>query len=337
MNANRFGLLALVLFVVAVPLFGGASAESVMTLVGIYAIVTVGLNLLIGFAGKISFGHTTFMILGSYASSILTTRYGWSPLAAMGAGIVGTGLVALVIGIPVLRVRGHYLAMITLAMGLVALGVGTRWTEVTGGLTGITGVPDFSLFGFAFDTKTKTYGLVWCVALIGFLFSFRIVDSRFGRSLRALGAHEPGAAALGVDVVRCRVQVFVLSAVYAAVAGSLYTHYLNYATASFFDLNMTVQLMAILVIGGIGTLWGPMIGSIVLVCVSQSLGKYGEYSMLIFGALYGAALLFLPNGLAGLRSLLPVRADRAGPVAGPELPALQIVNESAHQAPPLRR
>lgn len=304
MNANRLGVLLLAIGVACVPLFGGAAAESVMTLVGIYAIVAVGLNLLIGFAGKISFGHTTFMILGAYASSILTTRYAWPPLAALAAGAVATGLVALAIGIPVLRVRGHYLAMITLALGLLTLGIGTRWTEVTGGLTGITGVPDFSILGFEFNTKTRNYALVWSVALIGFLLSFRIVNSRFGRSLRALGAHEPAAGALGVDVVRCRVQIFVLSAMYAAVAGSLYTHYLNYATASFFDLNMTVQLMAIIVIGGIGTLWGPMIGSIVLVCVSQNLGEYGEYSMLVFGVLYGAALLFLPNGLVGLQTAL---------------------------------
>lgn len=299
MNRNRILVAALLVAVGIVPLFGSAAAESVMTLVGIYAIITVGLNLLIGYAGKISFGHTAFVALGAYASGILTVRYGWSPVAAMLGGAAGTGLVAFLIGMPVLRVRGHYLAMITLALGMVTFAVCTRWTEVTGGLTGISGVPDFRIFGYVFDTKTKMYYLIWCVTIVAFLLSFRIVDSRFGRALRALGAHEPAAGALGVAVARCRVQIFVLSAVYAAVAGSLYTHYLNYANATFFDLNMTTQLMAILVVGGIGTLWGPMIGSILLVSVSQNLGGYGDYSVLIFGILYTGALLFLPQGLVG--------------------------------------
>jgi branched-chain amino acid transport system permease protein len=299
MNWNRISVPLLLIIVAIVPLFGSAAAESVMTLAGIYAIVTVGLNLLIGYAGKISFGHTAFMALGAYTSGILTVRYGWSPAAAMLAGAAGTGLAALIIGMPVLRVRGHYLAMITLALGVVTFSVSTRWTEVTGGLTGIVGVPDFRIFGYTFDTKMKMYYLIWCVAIVLFLLSFRVVNSRFGRALRALGAHEPAAEALGVAVARCRVQIFVLSAVYAAVAGSLYAHYLNYANATFFDLTMTTQLMAILVVGGIGTLWGPMIGSVLLVCVSQNLGGYGDYSLLIFGVLYGSALLFLPKGLVG--------------------------------------
>src|ERR1035437_4498438 len=117
MNRNRILMAALLVAVAIVPMFGSAAAESVMTLVGIYAIVTIGLNLLIGYAGKISFGHTAFVALGAYASGILTVRYGWSPVAAMLGGAAGTGLVAFLIGMPVLRVRGHYLAMITLALG----------------------------------------------------------------------------------------------------------------------------------------------------------------------------------------------------------------------------
>jgi branched-chain amino acid transport system permease protein len=289
----------LIAAVIGVPLLGDAT-EAIMALAGLYAIVAVGLNLLVGYAGKISFGHNAFMALGAYATGILTVHHGWSPLAAMAAGAVGTGLVAFIIGLPVLRVRGHYLAMITLAMGQITIIVGTRWSEVTGGLTGIPGVPDFSILGLVFDTKTKMYYLIWSVVIALFLLSFRIIDSRFGRSLRALGAHEPAAAALGVSVVRCRIQIFVLSAVYAAIAGSLYAHFLNYANATFFELSVMAQLMAIIVVGGIGTLWGPVVGALALIWVSQSLGGYAEYSLLIFGLLYGAALLFLPRGIAGV-------------------------------------
>lgn len=296
---NTVGVVALIAIAIIFPLFGSASAVTVMALGGLYAIVAIGLNLLVGHTGKISFGHNAFMAMGAYASGILTVRYDWSPLSAMIAAAVSTGLVAFIIGAPILRVRGHYLAMITLAFSQVVIIVSTRWTEVTGGLTGIPGVPDFAILGFSFDTKLKMYYLIWCIAIVLFLFSFRIVDSRFGRALRALGAHETAAGALGVDVVRCRIQIFVLSAVYAALAGSLYAHFLNYVNGTFFDLSVMIQLMAILVVGGIGTLWGPVVGAVLLIWVSQNLGNYAEYSQLIFGLLYGGALLFLPGGVVG--------------------------------------
>jgi branched-chain amino acid transport system permease protein len=296
---NTMGVVALIAIAIVFPLFGGASAVTVMALGGLYAIVAIGLNLLVGYTGKISFGHNAFMAMGAYLSGILTVRYDWSPLSAMIAAVVGTGLVALVIGAPILRVRGHYLAMITLAFSQVVILVSTRWTEVTGGLLGIPGVPDFSVLGFSFDTKLKMYYLIWGIAIVLLLLSFRIVDSRFGRALRALGAHETAAGALGVNVVRCRIQIFVLSAVYAALAGSLYAHFLNYVNGTFFDLSVMIQLMAILVVGGIGTLWGPVVGAVLLIWVSQNLGSYAEYSQLIFGLLYGGALLFLPGGVVG--------------------------------------
>jgi branched-chain amino acid transport system permease protein len=296
---NTMGVVALVAVAIIFPLIGSAAAVTVMALGGLYAIVAIGLNLLVGYTGKISFGHNAFMAIGAYTSGILTVRYGWSPLSAMIAAAVGTGLVAFIIGAPILRVRGHYLAMITLAFSQIVILVSTRWTEVTGGLTGIPGVPDFAIAGFTFDTKLKMYYLIWSVVIVLFLLSFRIVDSRFGRALRALGAHETAAGALGVDVVRCRIQIFVLSAVFAALAGSLYAHLLNYVNGTFFDLGVMIQLMAILVVGGIGTLWGPVVGAVLLIWVSQNLGNYAEYSQLIFGLLYGGALLFLPGGVVG--------------------------------------
>jgi len=296
---NTTGVMALIAIAIIFPLFGSASAVTVMALGGLYAIVAIGLNLLVGYTGKISFGHNAFMAMGAYASGILTVRYEWSPPSAMIAAAAGTGLVAFIIGAPILRVRGHYLAMITLAFSQVVIIVSTRWTEVTGGLTGIPGVPDFAIFGFSFDTKLRMYYLIWSMAIVLFLFSFRIVDSCFGRALRALGAHEIAAGSLGVDVVRCRIQIFVLSAVYAALAGSLYAHFLNYVNGTFFDLSVMIQLMAILVVGGIGTLWGPLVGAVLLIWVSQNLGSYAEYSQLIFGLLYGGALLFLPGGVVG--------------------------------------
>jgi len=303
-------LAALAVGVAALPLLGSVFADTVMALAGLFAIVAVGLNLLFGYAGKISFGHNAFMAMGAYASGILTTGAGLPPLGALVAGAAGTGAVAFLLGAPILRLRGHYLAMATLALGEITIIVSTRWTEVTGGLTGIPGVPDFQILGVAFDTKTKLYYLIWAVALGGLCLSFRVIDSRFGRALRALGAHEAAAEALGVPVVRYRVQVFVLSAVYAAVAGGLYAHFLNYVNGTFFDLPVMVELMAMLVVGGIGTRWGPIVGAVPLMWVSQSLGRFADYSLLIFGALYGVALLFLPRGLCG--ELVAWAAGRRG-------------------------
>lgn len=319
LSPNAVGVALLVAAAIVFPLFASGSAVTVMALGGIFAIVAIGLNLLVGYAGKISFGHNAFMALGAYGTGILTVNYQWSPLAAMVAAIVGTGLVALLIGAPILRLRGHYLAMITLAFAQIVIIVSTRWTEVTGGLTGIPGVPDFSLFGYQFDTRLKMFYLIWFIAIALFLLSFRIVDSRFGRALRALGAHQVAAGALGIDVVRCRIQIFVLSAVYAALAGSLYAHSLNYVNGTFFDLSVMIQLMAILVVGGIGTMWGPVVGSILLIWISHSLGGYAEYSHLIFGLIYGAALLFLPRGVIGeIAAWFQLRSKRA-PEMAPDL------------------
>ena len=178
-------LAALAAGVAALPLLGSVFADTVMALAGLYAIVAVGLNLLFGYAGKISFGHNAFMAMGAYASGILTTGAGLPPLGALVAGAAGTGAVAFLLGAPILRLRGHYLAMATLALGEITIIVSTRWTEVTGGLTGIPGVPDFRVLGVAFDTKTKLYYLIWAVALGGLGLSFRVIDSRFGRALRA--------------------------------------------------------------------------------------------------------------------------------------------------------
>jgi branched-chain amino acid transport system permease protein len=296
---NHLGIAALVIVVAALPLLHSAFVETVMALAGLYVIVAVGLNLLVGYAGKISFGHHAFMAMGAYASGLLTVNFGWSPLIGLLTGAIGTGLLAFAIGAAILRLRGHYLAMITLALGQVTITLSTRWTEVTGGLTGITGVPDFSIAGFAFDTKTKMYYLIWSVAIATIVMSFRVIESRFGRALRALGSHEPAAEALGVPVVRCRIQVFVLSAMLAAIAGSLYAHFLNYVNGTFFDLPVMIQLMAMLVVGGIGTVWGPVVGAIALMWLSQSLGRYADYSLLIFGLLYGSMLLFVPLGICG--------------------------------------
>ena len=315
------GVVLLTAAAIAFPFLASSSAVTVMALGGLFAIVAIGLNLLVGYAGKISFGHNAFMALGAYGTGILTVNYEWSPLAAMVAATVGTGLVAFAIGAPILRLRGHYLAMITLAFAQIIIIVSTRWTEVTGGLTGIPQVPDFRIFGFEFDTRLKMYYLIWFLAIVLLLLSFRVVDSRFGRALRALGAHQAAAGALGIDVVWCRIQIFVLSAVFASMAGSLYAHFLNYVNGTFFDLSVMIQLMAILVVGGIGTLWGPVLGAILLVWISQNLGSYAEYSHLIFGLIYGGALLFLPRGLVGeLAARLHLRTRRA-PAAQSDLAA----------------
>lgn len=177
-RVNQIGLTALGGAVALLPLLQSPFTETVMALAGLYVIVAIGLNLLVGYAGKISFGHHAFMAMGAYASGLLTVNFDWSPLAAMMAGVVGTGLLAFAIGAAILRLRGHYLAMITLALGQVTITLSTRWTEVTGGLTGVPNVPDFSVAGLAFDSKTKMYYLIWAVAIAAIVLSFRIVELR---------------------------------------------------------------------------------------------------------------------------------------------------------------
>ena len=315
--------LLLAAFVVVLALFAWKAnvyALSLMIIVAFHVIATVGLTLLLGFAGQVSLAQAAFYGLGAYGSMIGTLRFGWSPWLALVATAAACGVVAYLIGVPSLRLTGHYLALATLGFGIIVNIVLVQETEITGGPTGIAGIPKLSLGPIALATDRAFFIFVWTVALAVLIVCRRLVTgSAYGRVLRALQASEVATASVGIDVARYKVQVFVLTAVLGSLAGSLYAHYLTVISPSEFGFDVSIEFLVMAVIGGLGSVWGALFGVLAITLLLEALrtvapmlapnAPTSEYEVVAFGAVLVLALLFLPEGLAGGWSRL-VRARR---------------------------
>jgi branched-chain amino acid transport system permease protein len=297
MRPRTGGLAALAAVIAILPLFlDNAFQYDVAILIGFNAIVCVGLNLLIGYAGQISLGHAGFFALGAYGSAILTGNHDWPPLPALMVSAVGVGILSFVIARPILRLKGHYLAMGTLGMGVIISIALNQEVELTGGPDGMP-VPGFSLLGWAPADETVWYGIVGGLLLLTVWFALNLIDSPIGRGLRAIHGSEVAAEVMGVDVIRFKVMVFVVSAVLAALAGSLFTHYAGFITpqeASFFR---SIELVTMVVFGGLASTYGAVVGAAILTALPQLLTVFHDYEMLVFGAVLMGTMIFMPKGL----------------------------------------
>lgn len=310
---NLLGVLALTLFVGTLPLWLGTPyALSTMVLIGIYTIVTIGLCLLMGYAGQISLGQAAFFGLGAYGSGVLSTHYGWNPWLAMLVSAVGTGVVAYLIGIPIFRLRGHYLAMGTLAFGVIVHIATIEWKDHTGGLTGLPGIPRLALGGVAIKTDLAYFYLVWVFVILGLVVAVNIVNSRVGRALRAIRDSEAAAESLGVQIGRYKLHALATSAIYASVAGSLYAHYMIFVSPSAFDVGTSIRLVLMAAIGGLASTWGAPFGTALVMLLTLALREIvsrltyygsGEHQIIAYGVLLVAIMIFMPEGLtvAGAR------------------------------------
>jgi len=283
----------------------------ILNLIGLYVIVVLGLNLFIGYAGQMSLGHAAFFGLGAYGSAVLTAPYGFPAWPAMVLTAATLAVVALALGVPTLRLSGHYLAMATLGFNYVVHSVFVQWDRVTGGPSGLSGIPPLSLFGFAFDSDTKFHYLVWAAALAALTLCLNLVRSGVGRGLAALAQDEVAAATLGVNVRRAKVQVFVLSAVLASVAGSLYAHYFGYVNPHAFSIFKSLDLVIMVVVGGMGSIWGTLFGVGFITLLPHLLDFFETYMDIIHGVILVVILLFLPQGfITGLADLVRTRLAR---------------------------
>lgn len=268
-----------------------------LNLIGVYTVAVLGLNLFIGFAGQISLGHAAFFGLGAYGSALLTVNAGLSPWPAMVLTAMAVGVTALVIGLPTLRLHGHYLAMATLGFNYIVHLVLVQWDRVTGGPSGISGVPPLTLAGWRIDGEAAFHYVVWAFALTALTLCLNLVRSGLGRGLAALAQDEVAAAALGVNVKREKIRIFVLSAGFASVAGSLYAHYFGYVNPDAFSIFKSLDLVIMVVVGGMGSIWGTLFG----VAFVTLLPHYLEFMEAWFDVLHGLilvlVLIFLPQGL----------------------------------------
>jgi branched-chain amino acid transport system permease protein len=283
----------------------------ILNLIGLYFIVVLGLNLFIGYAGQISLGHAAFFGIGAYGSAVLTATYGFPAWPAMLLTAGAMAVIALILGVPTLRLTGHYLAMATLGFNYVVDSIFVQWDTVTGGPSGLSGVPPLSIGGLTFDTDLKFHYLVWTIALVALTLCLNLVRSGVGRGLAALAQDEVAAATLGVNVRRQKILVFVLSAVFASVAGSLYAHYFGYVNPEAFNIFKSLDLVIMVVVGGLGSVWGTLFGAGFITVLPHFLGFLESYTDIIHGVILVVILLFLPQGfISGLVDIIRIRWAR---------------------------
>lgn len=279
----------------------------------INVILIASLNLLMGYGGQISLGHAGFFGFGAYVSGVLGVKLGLSAWIGLPAAALMTGLSALVIGIPALRLRGLYLSMATLGWNAILVVMFNRLIDLTGGPNGLLGVQPFGFGAFKLDTDTRQFPLVWLVSLVVMVAILHLLRSRIGRALRAVATNELGADAVGINSFRIKLLFFVLSAGMAGVAGSLYVHVNQYASPETFSVSNSILLVVMVALGGSGTYWGPVVGALIYTAVPQLLLDYEDIELMLFGLGMLIVLILSPSGLAGVPGALMKRFSARRP------------------------
>lgn len=289
------------------PTFLNDAQLSIYIFIGLAAMVVAGLSLLMGFAGQVSLGQASFYAIGAYAAGILS-RDGLPTLAGLAAAPVAAAAVAAMIGIPLLRLRGHYLAFATLAFQLIVLAAVGEAKSLTGGDIGLSGIPPLNIAGLELDTSMQYAYLTWVATAAVLLVASNVVHSRPGRALRALATSEAAAAACGVPVGAYKLRVFALSAGFAGLAGGIYGFFLGFIAPASFPVLLSIQFLVMATVGGVGATWGSLVGATVITLLVQllqfagtrqgmpayapSVFSYGVYALVLV-----LVMLFLPQGL----------------------------------------
>jgi branched-chain amino acid transport system permease protein len=298
MKHERMKFLVFAAVVLTAPVFfKGGYIVNVLVFVGIYSILAVALNLLLGLAGQISLGQAAFFGLGAYISGVLTATYAANPWVAMVIAVIAVGVIAFVLGFPILKLKGHYLAMATLGMGIIAYIMFNETVDITGGPSGLTGIPNLSICGIVFNTDIKNYYLVWSFAMGTILLSLNLSASRVGRALRAIHDSEVAARILGVNVRLLKVQIFTISGIFSALAGSLYAHTVQFVSPASFGFNVSIELLTMVIIGGLGSIYGSFLGATILTLLPELFRALQDYDIVVYGIVLIVITIFMPGGL----------------------------------------
>lgn len=260
------------------------------------ATLAIGLNLLIGYCGQISLGHAGFFGLGAYGSAILTGHFDQSPMVALLVSALVVGLLAHLVASAILRLQGHYLAMATLGFGMIVSIVLTNEAGLTGGPDGMP-VSDFSIFGLRIAGETRWYWIFATLLVAAIVFARNIVDSPAGRALRALHGSEMAARVVGIDTAAFKSRIFVLSAVVTAILGSLTAHYMGFITPGVASFHKSVELVTMVVVGGMASIWGSVVGAALLSLLPEVLAGVDGFETVAFGVILVVTMIFLPRGI----------------------------------------
>ena len=292
-------ILLVIIFWLATPSMFDTYTMRILNMALIFAVAVLGLQLIVGYTGQFSFGHAAFFGIGAYTSALLSMHLGWSffitmPLAAAAAGLVGWAVA------PLLRLSGHFLAIGTLATGEIIFLLMINWKWLTKGAYGLYGIPFPSIGGFELDSDGSYFFLITAIlALIYFLLK-RLTASRFGRGLVAVRENELAAMVNGVKVHRQKIKAFVIGTACAGIAGALYAHYVSYINPESFKFHVSVEMVTMVVIGGLGSMPGGLIGALVVVLLPEYLRALADYRLVVYGVMLIAFMMYLPGGIADL-------------------------------------
>ncbi|MDY3331409.1 MAG: branched-chain amino acid ABC transporter permease [Pelistega sp.] len=299
-NISKGWWLALVIAVVFPFVSANEYYLSVAILALIYAIAALGLNLLTGYTGQFNLAHGGFMAIGAYAVGILTVDYEWSFWSAFIVAVMVTMAIGLLVGWISLRLKGHFFSIFTLCVSYIIFLLIEKWDSLTHGVVGIMNVPAPELGNLDFYSESTQYYLVLSCLVIGVWLMHRLTRSLVGRSFIAIKNSDSLAEALGINLMRTKVLSFVISVAYAAVAGGLYAGYVRFLGPDMAYVSTTFNIVMFVLVGGLGTLAGPIIGALLLSSLTQSLQFLADYRMLVFGPLLIVVLIFVPSGIVGL-------------------------------------
>jgi len=281
----------------------------ILNLIGLNTMMVIGLNLFIGYAGQISLGHAAFYGLGAYLSAIVNTHFNlslifpfWFPQwcitwIVIFLAMFCTGVVAYLVGVPTMKLKGNYLVMATLGFNIIFELVLVEWHSLTGGSNGMAGVPYLAVGNFFLNSDIRYYYFIWSFTLFTLIISFNLIDSRVGRALKAIHGSEVAANMVGINAHKYKVKIFVVSAMIASLAGSIYAHYITVITPKSFDANFSIQLVLMVIVGGMGSIWGSLFGAILLVLLSEVFHVLGSLNVVVLGLILILVMIFFPRGL----------------------------------------
>jgi branched-chain amino acid transport system permease protein len=302
-------LAVLVLWAV-LPQLASRHVVDVLNFAAILAVGGLGVGLLLGQCGIVNLGQAAFYGCGAYASAYCTTVLGWSSAAGFATGAFVSAVLAAVIGVPILRLSGFFLALATLAVGSIAGVLFFEWDWLTGGTLGIGGIPKLSLFGFAFDTPERYHYVVWPVVALLLWLAHNLVRGRPGLAMRAMRDAAPAAEVLAIDMHRLKTAMFVICAVLGSLAGSLFAHYVSFVSVQSFTVERSIMFLLVPVVAGAHSVGGVVIGALFVALVPELLSGLGDFHQVLFGLVLVLVVTLAPGGLTGVLAQL----RRAGSV-----------------------
>ncbi|MDF8357667.1 branched-chain amino acid ABC transporter permease [Ensifer adhaerens] len=303
-SLRHAGVALLALAVVLLPFLIARQHLDLMVFAGIYTIAGLGVGLLLGQCGIVNLAQAFFYGVGAYSSAYLTVNHGLTPLAGIVVGVMVSAILALAIGWPILRLTGFFLALATLAIGLIGNILFYEWDWLTGGTLGIGGLPALSLLEYSLNTPTRFYYFVWALVLLLLLLARNLVHGRPGLAMQAMRDAAPAAESLAIDMHRLKTQMFVLSAILGSIAGSLFAHFATYVSVQSFTAERSIIFLLIPVIAGATSIWGIVLGALFVTVLPELLSGLGEAHQMLFGLALVVVVTLLPQGLSGIPARL---------------------------------